>query len=78
MAAVDTGMRDQVEERLGELRAEYEAGQKMLADVEAKQADLQQTLLRISGAIQVLDELLGLTPADVSVPHEPPAVRSGD
>jgi hypothetical protein len=30
----------------------------MLADLEAKKANLQQTLLRISGAIQVLEEML--------------------
>ena len=51
-------MRDQVEQRLAELRSEYQAGQKMLADLEAKQDELRQTLLRISGAVQVLEELL--------------------
>jgi hypothetical protein len=30
----------------------------MLADLEARRSELQQTLLRISGAIQVLEELL--------------------
>lgn len=56
-------MRDTVEARLGELRAEREAGRKLLAEMEAKQADLQQTLLRISGAIQVLEELLDPPPS---------------
>lgn len=51
-------MQTQIEQRLGELKAEFEAGQQMLAELEAKQANLQQTLLRISGAIQVLEELL--------------------
>jgi ABC-type transporter Mla subunit MlaD len=37
---------------------EYDSGQKMLAELEAKQANLRDTLLRISGAIQVLEELL--------------------
>jgi hypothetical protein len=39
-----------------ELKAEYTAGQNMIADLEAKQANLRDTLLRISGAIQVLEE----------------------
>ncbi len=51
-------MRDQLELRLKQLKAEYESGQKMLADLEAKEANVRQTLLRISGAIQVLEELL--------------------
>lgn len=51
-------MKEQLERRLSELKTEYESGQKMLADLEAKQADLHQTLLRISGAIQVLEEML--------------------
>ena len=51
-------MRDQIEQRLAELKTEFDAGQKMLAELDQKRASLEQTLLRISGAIQVLDELL--------------------
>jgi len=66
-------VREQVEQRVSELKAEQQKGQQMLAELEAKQAELQQTLLRISGAIQVLEELLagpaeqnGLVPASSS------------
>ncbi len=52
-------MQEQMSERLEALRAEYTAGQNMLNDLVNRQAELQQTLLRISGAIQVLEELLG-------------------
>ena len=51
-------MKQQLEQRLKELRAEYASGQKALADLENKQAALKTTLLRISGAIQVLEEEL--------------------
>ena len=51
-------MKDQIEKRLAELKSEYEAGQKMLADLEKKHSDTEATLLRISGAIQVIEELL--------------------
>ncbi|WP_327396853.1 hypothetical protein [Streptomyces phaeochromogenes] len=51
-------MRAEIEKRVSELETEYRDGQRMLADLEAKQADLQQTVLRISGALQVLNELL--------------------
>jgi predicted nuclease with TOPRIM domain len=51
-------MKEQLTERLEKLKGEFASGQKMLADLEARQANLQQTLLRISGAIQVLEELL--------------------
>lgn len=50
-------MKDQIEERLHSLQAEYEAGQKMLADLDARRAALTTTLLRIEGAIQVLKEM---------------------
>ena len=58
-------MRKQLEKRLEELKAEYKSGQNMLADLELKQANLKETLLRISGAIQVLEEELsqGAQPA---------------
>ncbi|HEY0735980.1 MAG TPA: hypothetical protein VGD69_13790 [Herpetosiphonaceae bacterium] len=51
-------MRERLESRLAALKAEFEAGQKMLAELEAKQASLRDTLLRISGAVQVLEEEL--------------------
>lgn len=51
-------MKEQLEQRLQELKTEFESGQKMLADLETQQANLKTTLLRISGAIQVLEELL--------------------
>ncbi len=52
-------MKNQLEQRLKELKTEFESGQKMLAELEAKQTNLKTTLLRISGAIQVLEETLG-------------------
>lgn len=55
-------MRERLQKRVTELEAEYRAGQEMLAELDAKRADLQQTLLRISGAIQVLKELLDAKP----------------
>lgn len=52
-------MRERLEERLTALKAEFEQGQKMMAELEGKQADVRTMLLRISGAIQVLEEELG-------------------
>ena len=62
-------MKEQLEQRLQQLQQEYESGQTMLADLQAKQADLQQTLLRISGAMQVLQELLEAEDGDEIEPH---------
>ena len=59
-------MREQAEQRLRELQQEFESGQQMLADLQEKEAKLQQTLLRISGAMQVLQELLKTNEAEVS------------
>lgn len=51
-------MKEQTKERIEQLKAEYESGQKMLADLETQESNLRTTMLRISGAIQVLEELL--------------------
>ena len=51
-------MKRQIEQRLKELRAEYESRQKTLAELENKQMTLRSTLLRISKAIKVLEEEL--------------------
>ena len=61
-------MRQQVEHRLHELKAEWTSGQQMLAELDAQQTNLRNTLLRISGAIQVLEELLAQTPEEVHPP----------
>ena len=51
-------MRSRIEARLTELRAELEAGRKMQQDLEARLEEVRLTMLRISGAIQVLSEML--------------------
>ncbi len=51
-------MKEQLERRLNQLRTEFDSGQKILADGELRQARLRESLLRISGAIQVLEETL--------------------
>ncbi|MFW9259429.1 hypothetical protein [Nostoc sp. CALU 546] len=54
-------MKEQLEKRLAELKAELVSGQKLMADLEMKQANLRDTLLRISGAIQILEEITSST-----------------
>ena len=63
-------MREQLEKRLRELRAEFESGQHMLADLEKQRLGLEKTLLRISGAIQVLEEELGREQDSTDLPLE--------
>jgi len=52
-------MREQLQQRLIELKSEFELGQNKLTEIEAQATNLRNMLLRISGAIQVLDEELG-------------------
>lgn len=51
-------MKEQLSARLQQLKNEYEAGQRMLADLESRSQEVRSTLLRIGGAIQVLEEEL--------------------
>lgn len=51
-------MRERLEARLEELRGELIAGETRLRELEAEEAGLRETLLRISGAAQVVRELL--------------------
>jgi len=69
-------MRAQLEQRLTDLKAEFAAGQKMLAELETKQTTLRETLLRISGAIQVLEEELART-APPGCNSAAPAAKTG-
>jgi len=51
-------MKQQLQTRLDELKQEFASGQQVLADLQAKQAEVENTVLRIQGAIQVLEEEL--------------------
>jgi hypothetical protein len=50
-------MKERIEARLAELRTEFETGQRMLAELEEKRGKLRESMLRIAGAIQVLEEV---------------------
>jgi len=73
-----------LEQRLKALRQELDTGRKMLADLDARRLELQQTTLRITGAIQVLEELLaaeapaanGVAPAETMA--RPSALAEAD
>lgn len=47
-----------MEKRLQDLRKEFKLGEAQLEELDRQRARLRDTLLRISGAIQVLEELL--------------------
>jgi hypothetical protein len=51
-------MREQLLQRLDALKDEFETGQLKLRELETQQSLCRERLLRISGAIQVLEELL--------------------
>ncbi|MEW1913736.1 hypothetical protein AB0442_35815 [Kitasatospora sp. NPDC085895] len=51
-------MLDQMNSRLTELEQEFLKGENRLRALLQEEADLRQTLIRISGAVQVLQELV--------------------
>ncbi len=48
----------QLEQRLAQLKEEYEAGLKKLAELDSQTSNLRTTMRRISGAIQMIEEEL--------------------
>ena len=62
-------MQDRMRERLQELRQEWNSGNQRLAQVEAEHQRIRETLLRIAGAIQVLEEELSSLDSDGSPPE---------
>ena len=67
-------MRGDLERRLTELRGEFDSGRRLEADLQVRLSDVQQTMLRVSGAIQVLEELLGADEHRGSAPNGTKAV----
>jgi hypothetical protein len=52
----------QVQARLATLRQEYKVGEEQLRDLARRELALRETMLRIVGAIQVLEEVLSAAP----------------
>ena len=52
-------MKEKIELRITELQAEYEKGEERLELLEREAAGIKSSMLRISGAIQALSELIG-------------------
>ena len=68
-SAQPSELREQLEARLLELQSELAVGERRLRTLEMDQAQLRDTLLRISGAIQVLQELLDHQTSDTDEPR---------
>ncbi len=51
-------MTDRLESRLKALKHDFDAGRTVLREIEEQDRTLREKLLRISGAIQVLEEVL--------------------
>jgi len=49
---------NQFEERLSQLKDQYASGQRELEKLQQKENEIQVTMLKISGAVQVLEEEL--------------------
>jgi predicted nuclease with TOPRIM domain len=72
-------MRQQIETRLNALKAEYEKGQNQLRQLESQSASVRETLLRISGAIMVLEEVLASPSSTTNTEEQTPAdVKPGE
>lgn len=65
-------MTAKLQARLDDLRCEQAAGMEALAALQSREQELRTTLLRISGAIQVLEELLGEPSAEATQPASVP------
>ena len=50
-------MKDQIESRIETLKREFEAGESQLRDLDVQRAGVHEAMLRIAGAVQVLEEL---------------------
>ena len=68
-------MEDKLQSRLESLKREFETGQARLRELEMQQVNLRETLLRISGAIQVLEELLAAQKTESNGKEQPQTIH---
>ena len=65
-------MREQLQARLKVLKAELTVGQLKLRELELQQLRLRELLLRLRGAIGVLEDLLGQAKPETHAPQQEP------
>jgi predicted nuclease with TOPRIM domain len=67
-------MKEEIQNRLAALRDEYEKGRERLRELQRQQSQIEETLLRIEGAMTVLREFL---PPPTGQSHDtPPTVAT--
>jgi hypothetical protein len=66
------------EERLAELREELEKGRHALAELDARRRRLEESMLRIAGAVQVLEEMVGEGEGTAAETAELPSPQESD
>lgn len=62
-------MREKIQQRLEELKNEYEKGKLRLHELQQERSHVHETLLRIGGAIQMLTEVLEESSPDTEKDH---------
>lgn len=69
-------MKEQIDSRIESLKREFEAGESQLRDLDAQRVRVHEAMLRISGAVQVLEELRDgeAAPSNGAVPDAMEAV----
>lgn len=68
-------MSDQLTTRLAMLKQEFMTGQRRLQELEQQEVALREALLRLSGAIEVLDEIVaGQVPRGSTAPQPGEAI----
>ncbi len=65
-------MKEELAQRLENLKKEYKDGEALKTDLSTKLQTVEQTLLRISGAIQVLEEVLEASNTNENTAPEEP------
>ncbi|MFE9960560.1 hypothetical protein [Micromonospora sp. NPDC005299] len=58
-------MLNEIRGRLAQMEQEYRTGEQQLGELLRREVSLRETMLRISGAVQVLQELLPVEAGDV-------------
>jgi len=68
---VPNNMNDKLYNRLNQLREEYKKGEAMMSNLDLQREELKESMLRIAGAIEVLEEFANSTPSNTETQQQP-------